>query len=27
LELMGVPAPGGMEGRPIELISKEEVLP
>jgi hypothetical protein len=24
---MGVPAPGGMEGRPIELISKEEVLP
>jgi hypothetical protein len=27
LELMGVPAPGGMEGRPIELISKEEVSP
>jgi arylsulfatase A-like enzyme len=26
-ELMGVPAPAGMEGRPIELISKEEVFP
>jgi len=25
--LMGVPTPGGMEGRPIELISKEEVFP
>jgi predicted AlkP superfamily phosphohydrolase/phosphomutase len=27
LELMGVPAPGGMEGRPIELISKEGAFP
>ena len=27
LELMGVPTPGGMEGRPIELISKEEAFP
>jgi hypothetical protein len=24
---MGVPAPGGMEGRPIELISKEGAFP
>src|SRR5215218_8423458 len=27
LELMGVPTPGGMEGRPIELISKEGAFP
>jgi hypothetical protein len=27
LELMGVPAPGGVEGRPIELISNEEAFP
>ena len=27
LELMGVPAPAGMEGRPIELISKEGAFP
>jgi hypothetical protein len=27
LELMGVPASGGMEGRPIELISKEGAFP
>jgi predicted AlkP superfamily phosphohydrolase/phosphomutase len=27
LELMGVPTPGGMEGRPIELISKEKAFP
>jgi arylsulfatase A-like enzyme len=27
LELMGVPTPGGMEGRPIELISDEEAFP
>ncbi len=26
-ELMGVPTPGGMEGRPIELISKQEAVP
>jgi hypothetical protein len=24
---MGVPAPGGVEGRPIELISNEEAFP
>jgi hypothetical protein len=24
---MGVPTPGGMEGRPIELISKEGAFP
>jgi hypothetical protein len=27
LELMGVQAPGSMEGSPIELISKEEAFP
>jgi arylsulfatase A-like enzyme len=27
LELMGVPVPGGMEGHPIELISKEGAFP
>ena len=27
LELMGVPVPGGMEGRPIELIGKEKAYP
>ena len=27
LDLMGVAAPESMEGRPIELISKEEVFP
>jgi arylsulfatase A-like enzyme len=27
LELMGVPAPGGMEGRSIDLISKEGAFP
>ena len=27
LELMGVPAPGGMEGSPIELINKEGAFP
>jgi hypothetical protein len=25
--LMGVPAPGGMEGRSIDLISKEGAFP
>ena len=27
LELMGVPTPGGMEGTPIKLISKEGAFP
>jgi arylsulfatase A-like enzyme len=27
LELLGVPAPAGMEGRPIELISIEVAFP
>jgi bisphosphoglycerate-independent phosphoglycerate mutase (AlkP superfamily) len=27
LELMGIPAPEGMEGSPIELISKVEAFP